>query len=608
MADLVTPLAHEYHSAGKGNEITVSNRYYPLFDNPDRPSVKTKFSLQARLFSVARRGDFEFVFAHEPAGNKVIAGWFTRRFIRKRAALTPLDQLLPGLAKKVADLSTKSQNELYRLTVVTEPKHARVRIMNIVPSYYDGIRLKKDQYEIRVDADGYRPESRTIRLLEDRRIEISLRSLNASKAHIAGKRTAVQRESLVVQDEGKGILRPASKTAIPMHKRTDTSRGVKSAGAEFMSAYGYAVKLNKRFDLYSSIHSMSSRTIGFVDKNQLVIRLDRQAPPQDSYVMFKDASGRVRFAWIKDNLHQLRNAIPFNTMHESYFESFLDGYFRAVKPVRMYMRQHRYTFPNDSTRWNWRFHEGTPVDVYMQHPQWNDALVRHNGDKSGTVYRWIDKSLLFSQAQHSAKVAANKKTIGEFKAGVGLFFLAFVSYIFIMLGTEWGRHQLASLSYVLLSDRFRGYTLFGCGVSVVTLFFLFATLRGMDPKNLTESWEDIGHSYMWFLTPLIIVAPIFLYMAKVYLDTRVSHAQIQQSSEYTHNRSRATYQNQTIHDEIGQVDRAMDGIRAKAEITRMERVRDAMKKRKEAYDGFIDSAKSQRAAEVEASYKEREDG
>lgn len=43
----------------------------------------------------------------------------------------------------------------YKLTIQATPSNARIRIMNIKPKYYDGIKLKKGKYHIIVDKHGY---------------------------------------------------------------------------------------------------------------------------------------------------------------------------------------------------------------------------------------------------------------------------------------------------------------------------------------------------------------------------------------------------------------------------------------------------------------------
>ncbi|QEP42480.1 PEGA domain-containing protein [Ectothiorhodospiraceae bacterium BW-2] len=54
------------------------------------------------------------------------------------------------------DLTPLNREPLnHPFTVSTTPANARVRILNIVPKYYDGIELKDGRYRIEVTADGY---------------------------------------------------------------------------------------------------------------------------------------------------------------------------------------------------------------------------------------------------------------------------------------------------------------------------------------------------------------------------------------------------------------------------------------------------------------------
>ncbi|MCK5919037.1 MAG: hypothetical protein KAG34_11455 [Cocleimonas sp.] len=47
---------------------------------------------------------------------------------------------------------------LYALTIITNPKDAITKIMNIRPKYYHGIKLKSGHYRVQVSAQGYQPQ------------------------------------------------------------------------------------------------------------------------------------------------------------------------------------------------------------------------------------------------------------------------------------------------------------------------------------------------------------------------------------------------------------------------------------------------------------------
>ncbi len=69
-----------------------------------------------------------------------------------------------------------------RLFVDTKPDKARVRIINIVPKYYDGIKLDPGKYHIRVDKKGYKTKDRWVKLRagENLNIYIELDEIHTS--------------------------------------------------------------------------------------------------------------------------------------------------------------------------------------------------------------------------------------------------------------------------------------------------------------------------------------------------------------------------------------------------------------------------------------------
>lgn len=50
---------------------------------------------------------------------------------------------------------SENKNARYSLSVNTNPRGAKVQIMNIVPVYYDGIKLKPGRYDIKVSKPTY---------------------------------------------------------------------------------------------------------------------------------------------------------------------------------------------------------------------------------------------------------------------------------------------------------------------------------------------------------------------------------------------------------------------------------------------------------------------
>jgi hypothetical protein len=53
------------------------------------------------------------------------------------------------------------------LSIKVIPLDARIRIMNIKPKYYDGIKLKKGKYHIVISKDGYETLDQWISLNKD---------------------------------------------------------------------------------------------------------------------------------------------------------------------------------------------------------------------------------------------------------------------------------------------------------------------------------------------------------------------------------------------------------------------------------------------------------
>jgi tetratricopeptide (TPR) repeat protein len=95
-------------------------------------------------------------------------------------ALTPGDETIIQALSRVEE--AKAERDVLggragtvRLTVRTDPPDARVRIMNIVPRYQDGIRLAPGSYDILVDAPGYTAHREWIRVGSgDEQIDVRL--------------------------------------------------------------------------------------------------------------------------------------------------------------------------------------------------------------------------------------------------------------------------------------------------------------------------------------------------------------------------------------------------------------------------------------------------
>ncbi|MEA1953800.1 MAG: caspase family protein [Campylobacterota bacterium] len=93
----------------------------------------------------------------------------------------PAKSTTTGLLKKreVEEERTPviTTNNKYTLTINPTPSHATVKIMNIVPAYYDGIALKQGKYVLRILLKGYKTKEFTINLKKDSHYDIVLSKL-----------------------------------------------------------------------------------------------------------------------------------------------------------------------------------------------------------------------------------------------------------------------------------------------------------------------------------------------------------------------------------------------------------------------------------------------
>jgi hypothetical protein len=62
-----------------------------------------------------------------------------------------------------------------RLYVTTEPEDATVKILNITPSFHEGVELEAGWYEIEVSKDGYETERRRVELYAREDLEVQIR-------------------------------------------------------------------------------------------------------------------------------------------------------------------------------------------------------------------------------------------------------------------------------------------------------------------------------------------------------------------------------------------------------------------------------------------------
>ncbi len=68
---------------------------------------------------------------------------------------------------KYINPSVKTNRNVFSLRITTVPADARVQIMNIKPKYYDGIKLKKGRYDVKISKKGYGIKRGWIKLEKD---------------------------------------------------------------------------------------------------------------------------------------------------------------------------------------------------------------------------------------------------------------------------------------------------------------------------------------------------------------------------------------------------------------------------------------------------------
>ena len=86
----------------------------------------------------------------------------------------------PSYSSTYNNTTYKATSSKYSLTIKPTPSDARVQIMNIKPKYYDGIKLKKGKYDIRVSKKGYQTVRTWINLQKDEYFTVTLKKKQSS--------------------------------------------------------------------------------------------------------------------------------------------------------------------------------------------------------------------------------------------------------------------------------------------------------------------------------------------------------------------------------------------------------------------------------------------
>jgi len=105
--------------------------------------------------------------------------------------ITPVETITKVITKPTISI------QKFSLSIQKTPSNAKVRILNIKPKYYDGIKLKKGKYHIEVSKKGYETTSKWIDLRKDMTFTIILTRLqeNSKKNTFIKKQIQIEKIS-----------------------------------------------------------------------------------------------------------------------------------------------------------------------------------------------------------------------------------------------------------------------------------------------------------------------------------------------------------------------------------------------------------------------------
>lgn len=131
-----------------GMEYTLGNRFISIFENKTlflgsyEKGIDTKYYCQDMVLDIAK-------------------------------------SVVPKNQKKPNSRTLETSIEKFSLTINPIPSKAQVRILNIKPRYYDGIKLKEGNYHIEISHDGYRTMKKWIKLDSDSSLDFQLKEISA---------------------------------------------------------------------------------------------------------------------------------------------------------------------------------------------------------------------------------------------------------------------------------------------------------------------------------------------------------------------------------------------------------------------------------------------
>lgn len=150
------------------------------------------------------------------------------------------------------DYSAKGLNEngtplLYgfgKLTIKTMPENARVRILNIVPQYSDGITLPAGRYHLEVSASGYQQKVQwyVLESGEERNIDIVLKKLQETTSVVSTSKYSKYFSMIRSKDSRK-----VQKGAKYLYKRARTNQEVRDTSSRVLSARYNEMPNDKHF-------------------------------------------------------------------------------------------------------------------------------------------------------------------------------------------------------------------------------------------------------------------------------------------------------------------------------------------------------------------------
>jgi len=153
-----------------GSELGVHlSQLIPRFEDqtPQYGKIKDYKLSQVLLWQSAEKGNVvaEYQAYLEQYPNGTFAGIAQTRIDQFKQSVTTTEAF-------AAETRPLTERSISRLTITANPSNVRVRIMNILPPYSDGIELDRgEEYDVLVTSQGYKPYRRWVRATQANQIE-----------------------------------------------------------------------------------------------------------------------------------------------------------------------------------------------------------------------------------------------------------------------------------------------------------------------------------------------------------------------------------------------------------------------------------------------------